>query len=113
VAATVVAIKVDDVAAGGYTADRATARQKKTGRPIRFERTQSNLARAIEGLKQIVAHETTKLALGTRPESQFDPRITSIAFETSEIFHGVIPKLFLSAVIILSVVLRRTSEERL
>jgi integrase len=33
----VVAIKVDDVAAGGYTADRATVRQKKIGRPVRFE----------------------------------------------------------------------------
>jgi integrase len=33
----VVAIKVDDFAAGGYTADRATVRQKKTGRPVRFE----------------------------------------------------------------------------
>jgi len=27
----VVAIRVEDVAAGGYTADRATVRQKKTG----------------------------------------------------------------------------------
>ena len=33
----VVAIKVEDVAASGYTADRATLRQKKTGRPVRFE----------------------------------------------------------------------------
>jgi integrase len=33
----VVAIKVDDVAAGGYTADRAIVRQKKTDRPVRFE----------------------------------------------------------------------------
>jgi integrase len=33
----VVAIKVEDVAAGGYTADRATVRQKKTGQPVRFE----------------------------------------------------------------------------
>ena len=33
----VVAIKVDDVAAGGYAADRATVRQKKTGRPVRVE----------------------------------------------------------------------------
>src|SRR5437773_6873823 len=33
----VVAIRVEDVAAGGYTADRATVRQKKTGRPVRFE----------------------------------------------------------------------------
>ena len=33
----VVAIKVEDIAANGYTADRATVRQKKTGRPVRFE----------------------------------------------------------------------------
>src|SRR5262245_1132765 len=33
----VVAIRVEDVAAGGYTADRATVRQKKPGRPVRFE----------------------------------------------------------------------------
>jgi hypothetical protein len=33
----VVAIKVEDVAASGYTADRATVRQKKTGRPVGFE----------------------------------------------------------------------------
>ncbi len=33
----VVVIRVEDVAAGGYTADRATVRQKKTGRPVRFE----------------------------------------------------------------------------
>jgi integrase len=33
----VVTIRVEDVAAGGYTADRATVRQKKPGRPVRFE----------------------------------------------------------------------------
>src|SRR5258708_2514615 len=33
----VVAIRVEDVTAGGYTADRATVRQKKTGQPVRFE----------------------------------------------------------------------------
>jgi integrase len=32
----VVAIKVEDIAASGYAADRATVRQKKTGRPVRF-----------------------------------------------------------------------------
>src|SRR5437870_1548349 len=36
----VVAIRVEDVAASGYTADRATVRQKKTGRPVRFELTE-------------------------------------------------------------------------
>jgi transposase len=33
----VVALRVEDVAAGGYAADRATVRQKKTRRAIRFE----------------------------------------------------------------------------
>src|ERR1700740_2714999 len=33
----VVAIRVEDVAAGGYTADRATVRQKQNRRPVRFE----------------------------------------------------------------------------
>src|SRR3981189_843519 len=33
----VVAIRVEDVAAGTYSADRATVRQKKTGRPLVFE----------------------------------------------------------------------------
>src|SRR6476661_7912010 len=33
----VVAIRVEDVAAGGHTMDRATVRQKKTGQPVRFE----------------------------------------------------------------------------
>src|SRR3954452_1214705 len=36
----VVAIKVEDVAPNGYTVDRATVRQKKTGRPVRFELTE-------------------------------------------------------------------------
>ena len=32
-------IKVEDVAPNGYTMDRATVRQKKTGRPVKFELT--------------------------------------------------------------------------
>jgi integrase len=35
-----VAVKVDNVAPNGYTLDRATVRQKKTGRPVRFELTE-------------------------------------------------------------------------
>ncbi|MCW1996224.1 integrase [Bradyrhizobium diazoefficiens] len=37
----VVGLKVDDLAPGGYAADRATIRQKKTGRPVKFELTES------------------------------------------------------------------------
>lgn len=36
----VVAVRVDDVAPNGYSLDRATVRQKKTGRPVRFELTE-------------------------------------------------------------------------
>ena len=35
----IVALKVEDVAPNGYALDRATVRQKKTGRPVRFELT--------------------------------------------------------------------------
>ena len=41
----VVAVRVDDVAPSGYAMDLATIRQKKTGRPVRFELTdQTRLA---------------------------------------------------------------------
>ena len=36
----VVALKVEDVAPGGYAIDRATVRQRKTGQPVRFELTE-------------------------------------------------------------------------
>jgi integrase len=36
----VVAVRVGDIAPNGYAIDRATVRQKKTGRPVRFELTE-------------------------------------------------------------------------
>jgi hypothetical protein len=36
----VVSLKVEDVAPNGYAVDRATVRQKKTGRPVKFEITE-------------------------------------------------------------------------
>ena len=33
----VVALKVEDVAPNGYAIDRATTRQRKTGRPVKFD----------------------------------------------------------------------------
>ena len=35
-----VALRVDDVAPNGYAIDRASVRQRKTGRPVRFELTE-------------------------------------------------------------------------
>jgi integrase len=37
----VVALRVDEIAPNGYAADRASVRQKKTGRPVKFELTES------------------------------------------------------------------------
>ena len=34
-----VGLKVEDIAPNGYAIDRATVRQKKTGRPVKFELT--------------------------------------------------------------------------
>ena len=39
-ACDVVATRVDDVAPNGYAVNRATVRQRKTGRPVRFELTE-------------------------------------------------------------------------
>jgi integrase len=37
----VVALRVDDIAPSGYAVGRATVRQKKTGRPVKFELTEA------------------------------------------------------------------------
>jgi integrase len=47
----VVAIRVDDVAPSGYATDRATIRQKKTGRLVRFELTDQILMAIDEYLR--------------------------------------------------------------
>ena len=44
----VVSLKVEDVAPNGYAIDRATVRQKKTGRSVRFEITEQT-RQAIDG----------------------------------------------------------------
>ena len=47
----VVALKVDDIAPSGYSADRASVRQKKTGRPVKFELTESTRQAVDDYLK--------------------------------------------------------------
>lgn len=47
----VVALRVDDIAPSGYATDRATIRQKKTGRPVRFELTDQTRSAADEYLR--------------------------------------------------------------
>ena len=43
---------MDDVAPNGYTVDRATVRQKKTGRPVRFELTERTRQALDDYLRQ-------------------------------------------------------------
>jgi integrase len=47
----VVALKVDDVAPGGNSIDRATVRQKKTGRPVKFELSEATRQAVDEYLR--------------------------------------------------------------
>jgi integrase len=50
----VVALKVEDVAPNGYTIDRATVRQKKTGRPVKFELTDQTRQAVDDYLKTAI-----------------------------------------------------------
>ena len=49
----IVALKVEDVAPNGYAFDRATVRQKKTGRPVRFELTEPSRQAIDDYLRQV------------------------------------------------------------
>jgi integrase len=62
----VVAVRVDDVAPNGYAIDRATVRQKKTGRPVRFELTEQTRQAIDEHLRIAVRHPGQFLFAGRR-----------------------------------------------
>ena len=62
----VAAIRVEDVAAGGYTADRATVRQKKTGRPVRFELSEQTRQAVDDYLKATAKRPGEFLFTGRR-----------------------------------------------
>ena len=47
----VVALKVEDIAPHGYAVERVTVRQKKTGRPVRFEVTEQTRQAVDEYLR--------------------------------------------------------------
>ena len=51
----VVAVRVEDIAPNGYAIDRATVRQRKTGRPVRFELTEQTRQAVDDYLK--VSHK--------------------------------------------------------
>ena len=66
----VVAIKVEDVAPHGYAIDRTTVRQRKTGRPVRFELTEQT-RQAIDDYIRVVNQKSGEhLFVGRRGEGQ-------------------------------------------
>ena len=64
----VVAIRVDDVAPNGYAIARATVRQRKTGRPVRFELTEHTRQAVDDYLK--VSRKKPGEFLFTSPKSE-------------------------------------------
>jgi integrase len=66
----VVALKVEDVAPNGYAIDRATVRQKKTGRPVKFELTDQTRQAVDDYLKAAGKKQGEFLFAGRRRPSQ-------------------------------------------
>ena len=63
----VVALKVEDVAPNGYSIDRATVRQKKTGRPVRFELTEQTRRAVADYMRTAGKKPREFLLTGRRP----------------------------------------------
>lgn len=70
----VVAIKVDDVAPNGKAVERAMVRQKKTGRPVRFELTEQTRAAVDEYIKAANKQRGEYLFTGRQPGQCMTPR---------------------------------------
>ena len=62
----VVALKVENVAPGGYAVDRAAVRQKKTGQPVRFELTEQTREAVDDYLRAAVKKPGEFLFSGRR-----------------------------------------------
>src|SRR5690349_20929435 len=64
----VVAVKVEDVAPNGYTVERATVRQRKTGRPVKFELTEQT-RQAIEDYLRASGRKPGEFLFGSRRQN--------------------------------------------
>ena len=93
----VMLVRVEDVPPNGYTMDRATVRQKKTGRPAKFELTDQTRQRLSTELRHSAAKARTCPAI---PLSSCGPRSFSsnslpmswrVTSETIAVFGSAIP----------------------
>jgi integrase len=65
----VVTLRVEDIAPNGYTVDRATIRQKKTGQPVRFELTEQT-RQAVDDYLRAVGKNPGRFLFTGRRDSQ-------------------------------------------
>src|ERR1700674_3236693 len=70
----VVALRVEDVAPSGYAVNRATVRQKKTGRPVRFELTEQTRLAVDDYIKAAGKKPGEFLFTGRHPGQCMTPR---------------------------------------
>ena len=70
----VVVLKVNDVAPNGYAVDRATVRQKKTGRPVRFELTEQTRQSVDEYVRAASKKPGECLFTGRQPGQNMSTR---------------------------------------
>jgi len=91
----VVALKVEDVAPNGYAIDRATVRQKKTGRPVKFELTDQTRQAVDDYLKAASKKCGDSLFTGRRGSGQgmTTPQYARLVSEWVACI-GLDPKLF-------------------
>ncbi len=66
----VVRLRVEDVAPSGYALDRATVRQRKTGRPVKFEITEQTRQAVDEYLKLVPKDPGDFLFTGLRGQGR-------------------------------------------
>jgi integrase len=70
----VVSLKIEDVAPHGYAVDRATIRQRKTGRPVKFELTEQTRQAVDNHLPDARSEGNVYLFSGQRPGSHLSTR---------------------------------------
>ena len=69
-----VAIRVDDVAPNGYAIERTSVRQRKTGRPVRFELTEQTRQTIDEYLATVDKKQGEYLFNGLKPRESMSTR---------------------------------------
>ena len=90
-----VALKVEDVAPNGYAIDRATIRQRKTGRPVKFELTEQT-REAVDGYLRALGKKPNEFLFANRRDKGRCMTTRQYARLVSEWIAGIglEPKLF-------------------